>query len=92
MQQDNSESAVFYFQQLLERKPCHFTALVQMLGLLRRAGRLGEAGKFIAAAEAACTAGAAGSAADSSSTAGGDSGLHFCKGLLNRWGEMRRAG
>ncbi|KAF6259487.1 intraflagellar transport protein [Scenedesmus sp. NREL 46B-D3] len=51
--QDNHESAVFYFQQLLDRKPCHYTALVQLLGLLRRAGKLEDAAKFITAAEAA---------------------------------------
>uniref|UniRef100_A0A383W643 Uncharacterized protein n=1 Tax=Tetradesmus obliquus TaxID=3088 RepID=A0A383W643_TETOB len=51
--QDNHESAVFYFQQLLDRKPCHYTALVQLLGLLRRAGKLEDGAKFIAAAEAA---------------------------------------
>jgi hypothetical protein len=44
---------VFYFQQLLDRKPCHYMALVQLLGLLRRAGKLEDAAKFIAAAEAA---------------------------------------
>lgn len=65
--QDNHESALFYFQQLLDRKPSHYTALVQLLGLLRRAGKLDEAVKFIAAAEQAAAGGAPGHVSGSSS-------------------------
>jgi hypothetical protein len=65
--QDNHESAVYYLQQLLDRKPCQYTALVKLLGLLRRTGRLSEANKFISSAEAAVT----GAANSTQSTADG---------------------
>jgi len=82
---------VSYFQKLLDRNPCHYTVLVQLLGMLRRAGKLKEADKYLAAAEAAVT-GTAGSQGSSgagdgpagSNTAAADGGLSYCKGLLQK--------
>jgi hypothetical protein len=81
-----------YFQKLLDRKPSHYTVLVQLLGMLRRAGKLQEADKYMAAAEAAASGGAAaGQAAGATSAPGGssaaavDGGLSYCKGVLQKW-------
>ncbi len=41
-----------YLQQLLERRPQNYAVLVQLMGLLRRSGRLHEAMRFIDAAAA----------------------------------------
>lgn len=89
--QGHHDSAVSYFQKLLDRNPCHYTVLVQLLGMLRRAGKLKEADKYIAAAEAAVTGTAgsqgspgAGSGPAGSNTAAADGGLSYCKGLLQK--------
>ena len=71
--QDHYENAVFHFQQLLDRKPCHWTALCQLVMLLRKAGRLPEVAKFLTAAEAAAA-----------KLGFSEGGLHFCKGLQQR--------
>lgn len=34
--QENLDSALFHFSQLLERRPRHYEALAQLIGLLRR--------------------------------------------------------
>lgn len=81
MMQDHYGNAVFHFQQLLDRKPCHWAALSQLVLLLRKAGRLPEVAKFLTAAEAA--AGRLGAS---------EGGLHFCKGLQQRWGLALRQG
>lgn len=94
--QDNINSAVYHFQQMLVHNPCHYPALEQLLGLLRRDGKLSEAAKYIAAAEAAASAGhgvstGAESSHGASSPAAGKGpggastgGLHYCHGLLHR--------
>jgi tetratricopeptide repeat protein 21B len=46
-QQKQYDAATFHFQQLLERKPDHWTALAMLLRLLRRAGRLSDAPRFL---------------------------------------------
>jgi hypothetical protein len=82
---------VSYFQKLLDRKPSHYTVLVQLLGMLRRAGKLKEADKYMAAAEAASGGAAAGQAAGAANAPGGsssaaavDGGLSYCKGVLQK--------
>lgn len=91
--QGHHDSAVSYFQKLLDRKPSHYTVLVQLLGMLRRAGKLKEADKYLAAAEAASGGGApAGQSPGAPGTgapAGGsnaavDGGLAYCRGLLQK--------
>ncbi len=71
--QENYDSAIHHYQQLLERRPAHHTALAQLLQLLRRAGRLEDAPRFITAAETAAGA-----------KASTEPGILFCKGLLSR--------
>ena len=39
--------AIHHFQQLLERKPNHWTALRMLIKLLRKSGRLSDAPKFM---------------------------------------------
>lgn len=89
--QGHNESAVSYFQKLLDRRPCHYTVLVQLLSMLRRAGKLREADKYIAAAEAALGGAAggqptasAGNVPSPGSNAAADGGLSYCKGLLQK--------
>lgn len=81
-----------YFQKLLDRQPNHYTVLVQLLGMLRRAGKLKEADKYLAAAEAATAGGTPGGArpvpagqeGGGSSAVAVDGGLSYCKGLLHK--------
>mmetsp|Transcript_138949 Transcript_138949/g.443691 ORF Transcript_138949/g.443691 Transcript_138949/m.443691 type:complete len:1347 (-) Transcript_138949:215-4255(-) len=68
------KDATFYYQALLDKKPCNYTALSRLIFLLRRAGRLKDAPRYLLAAEKACTR-----AADR------EAGLRFCKGAYNRW-------
>ena len=42
LQKSEWEAAIFHFQQLLERAPANFEAIVKLLQPLRRAGRLGR--------------------------------------------------
>lgn len=68
------KDATFHYQTLLDKKPCNYTALSRLIFLLRRAGRLKDAPRYLQAAEKACTR-----AADR------EAGLRFCKGVYNRW-------
>jgi tetratricopeptide repeat protein 21B len=63
------DAATYHFQQLLEKNPTRYAALTKLIQLLRRAGRLSDAPRYIKAAEK--------SGAKESFAAG----LHFCKGL-----------
>lgn len=51
LQKENYETAVYHYEQLLERSPGHHGALVSLVQTLHRAGRLEEAPKVIASAE-----------------------------------------
>lgn len=42
---ENYESAIFHFQQLMEKTPNHWVALTNLISLLRRAGRLDDVPK-----------------------------------------------
>lgn len=42
---ENYDSAIFHFQQLLDRNPTHYVAMVNLIQLLRRAGRLDDVPK-----------------------------------------------
>lgn len=77
--QEHYETAIYHFQQLLERVPNHYRALSQLVSLLRRAGRLEDIPKFIKAAQRA------------SPRASMDPGLHYCKGLEARSGAASAA-
>ncbi|CAJ1394226.1 unnamed protein product [Effrenium voratum] len=68
------KDATFYYQALLEKKPCNYTALSKLIFLLRRAGRLRDAPKYIQAAEKACTR-----------SPEREAGLRFCRGTYYRW-------
>jgi tetratricopeptide repeat protein 21B len=63
------ELAIGSFKALLERKSDHYSVLQRLIHLLRRAGRLADATRFLKAA------------AKSSARAEFDAGLHYCQGL-----------
>jgi hypothetical protein len=58
---------MFHFQQLLEKNPSHYSALHKLIMLLKRAGKLSDAPRFIKLAERATP------------RAESDPGLKFCK-------------
>jgi hypothetical protein len=58
---------MFHFQQLLEKNPSHYSALYKLIQLLKRAGKLSDAPRFIKLAERATP------------RAESDPGLKFCK-------------
>jgi len=68
------KDATFYYQTLLDKKPCNYNALSKLIFLLRRAGRLRDAPRYISAAEKACTR-----------SPDQEAGLRFCRGTYNRW-------
>ena len=68
-QKEDCETAIFHFQQILGKKPCHYQALCKMIHLLRRTGKLKEVETYIDAAE------------NESPPGKQDAGLYFCKGL-----------
>ena len=67
------ESAIFHFQQLLEKRPNYYVALETLVRLLRRAGKLHETKRYIELAENKAT------------RPSRDAGLQFCKGLYSRY-------
>lgn len=67
------DTATFHFQQILERKPNNYSALSKLILLLRRAGKLDQAPNFLKLAEA------------HSPRAVHMPGLHYCKGLYERY-------
>jgi hypothetical protein len=71
--QGDYDSALFHFQQLLERNPRHYPALAQLVQLLRWAGRPQDAKQYLEAALGNTTA-AAGGSGSSSSSGGSSSG------------------
>jgi tetratricopeptide repeat protein 21B len=68
------KDATFYYQTLLDKKPCNYNALSKLIFLLRRAGRLKDAPRYITAAEKACTR-----------SPEQEAGLRFCRGTYYRW-------
>ncbi|KAG2502129.1 hypothetical protein HYH03_000619 [Edaphochlamys debaryana] len=70
---EHYDTAIYHFQQLLERSPNHYGALAQLILLLRRAGRLEDVPRYFTLAEAG------------SPKAIMDPGYHYCKGLYNRY-------
>lgn len=70
---EHYDTAIYHFQQLLERSPNHYGALAQLILLLRRAGRLEDVPRYFALAEAG------------SPKATMEPGYHYCKGLYNRY-------
>lgn len=66
---EHYETAIYHFQQLLERKPQHYLALSHLVKLLRHAGRLSEVPRYLRMAEKV------------NLRATHDPGLHYCRGL-----------
>ncbi|KAF1327944.1 Tetratricopeptide repeat protein 21b, partial [Globisporangium splendens] len=73
LQKEDNDAVIYHFQQLLESKPDNFAALSRFILMLRRAGKLIEASRYLKLAERAgvCVA--------------HSPGLHFCKGLYARY-------
>ncbi len=69
-QKGDFEGAIFQFEQLLGHRPNHWVGLSKLLHLLRKAGRTGEAKRFLDKSE------------KSSAKASTDAGFHYCKGLF----------
>ncbi|XP_069186237.1 tetratricopeptide repeat protein 21B isoform X2 [Procambarus clarkii] len=65
------DTAMFHFQQLLDRRPAYFPALARLVEVMRRTGTLDEAGPYLDRAEQAILR---------PST---DPGINFCKGLYD---------
>eukprot|EP01083_Nonionella_stella_P283179 963735_1 len=65
------DNAILHLQRLLEHNPCHYKVLVKMIKLSRRAGNVKEVTKYVQLAQR------------SSIKADYDSGLHYCKGLID---------
>jgi len=70
---EHYDTAIYHFQQLLERSPNHYGAMANLIQLLRRAGRLEDVPRYFTLAETA------------SPKAVMDPGFHYCKGLHQRY-------
>jgi tetratricopeptide repeat protein 21B len=70
---EEHQTALYHFEQLLETKPDNYSALARLLVLLRRAGRLEEAGPALIAR------------AEASPRSSLDPGFHYAKGLYLRY-------
>eukprot|EP00927_Polykrikos_kofoidii_P039026 TRINITY_DN3346_c0_g1_i3.p1 TRINITY_DN3346_c0_g1~~TRINITY_DN3346_c0_g1_i3.p1 ORF type:complete len:1345 (+),score=240.06 TRINITY_DN3346_c0_g1_i3:136-4170(+) len=68
------KDATYYYQTLLDKKPCNYNALSKLVFLLRRAGRLSYAPRYLTAAEKACAR-----------SPDQETGLRFCRGTYYRW-------
>ncbi|TYZ57551.1 hypothetical protein PybrP1_008571 [[Pythium] brassicae (nom. inval.)] len=73
LQKEDNEAAIYHFQQLLESKPDNFAALSRFIVMLRRAGKLAEAPRYLKLAER------------SGVRVAHSPGLHFCQGLYARY-------
>lgn len=73
LQKEDNESGIFQFQQLLESKHDNFAALSRFIVMLRRAGKLGSAERYLKLAERVGV------------RVAHSPGLHFCKGLYARF-------
>ncbi|KDO33302.1 hypothetical protein SPRG_02111 [Saprolegnia parasitica CBS 223.65] len=73
LQKDDNESAIFHFQNLLEAKADNFAVLSRFITMLRHAGKLERVPRFLKLAER------------SGPRVAHSAGLHFCKGLYNRY-------
>ena len=72
-QKNDYRRATLHYRQLLEKKPDNFRALAKLIRLLRNAGTLADAEKFLQRAEAC------------SPRSAHDPGYHFCRGLFSRF-------
>ena len=66
-------SAIFHFQQLIDKNPLNFNALLQLIEIMRREGRLAEVNAIVDNVQKA------------SSTSQLQAGFHFCKGKMFRY-------
>lgn len=78
LQKEDNEAAIYHFQQLLESKPDNFAALSRFIVMLRRAGKLADAPRYLKLAER------------SGVRVAHAPGLHFCKGLYARYKNIVR--
>ena len=79
LQKSEWEAAVYHFEQMLVKEPAQYGAIVKLITLLRRAGRLPEATKFLKDAER------------SSPRAPLEPGFRYCQGVLARLQNQPRA-
>jgi hypothetical protein len=47
LSQEQYEAAIFQFGQFMDKQPCHWRALSQLMALLRRVGKLTEAERWV---------------------------------------------
>jgi len=79
LQKSEWEAAIYHLEQMLAKQPALYGAIVKLLTLLRRAGRLQEAPKFLKAAER------------SSPKAPLEPGFRYCQGVLARFQNSPRS-
>ena len=72
LQNNEVEEALHHYEQLLANRPGNYAALAKLLNLLRRAGRLPDAEKFLTTAK-------------KNASRGADSGLAYCSGIFHRY-------
>ncbi|KAA6420554.1 MAG: tetratricopeptide repeat 21B [Trebouxia sp. A1-2] len=77
--QEQYSDALQQLEQLLQRQPGNYTALAQLLTLLRRVGRVEEGAAYLHTAQ------------DHVSRAAGTAGLHYCQGLHQRHSSQHKA-
>lgn len=79
LQRSEWEAAVHHFDAQLDKQPSDFRAIAKLLQVLRCAGRLQEAERYLTRAER------------SSSKAACEAGFHYCRGVLHRYRNNPRA-
>lgn len=70
------DDAIYHYQQLLEGRADNYEALARLIGLLRRAGKLSEAPKFLGLSEKENE-----NTSQNTDVKKTDSGYNYCKGL-----------
>ncbi|KAI9207248.1 uncharacterized protein BJ171DRAFT_561472 [Polychytrium aggregatum] len=73
LQKNSYSSAVFHFRQLLEKNPTNYSALLQLIEMMKRNGKLDEAEQFFELVQ------------KHSSKASLHCGFHYCRGLYYRY-------
>ena len=72
LQNNEVEEALHHYEQLLANRPGNYAALAKLLNLLRRAGRLPDAERFLTQAK-------------KTASRNSDAGLAFCSGIFQRF-------
>jgi len=79
LQKSECEAAIYHFENRLDSAPAQYKSLAKLLQLLRRAGRMSEADRFMK------------QAAQASARAPLEAGYKFCQGLLHKYRNDPRA-